>query len=499
VELKSDRGTLKFLVDTGSNKNYINPKRVKNALPVKNPQCVKVQSIGGTKKIDKYVNFNPFPKSQFSFKSQFFVLDFHNFFDGLIGYEFLQQIKATINADKNLLNLPDLSIQMIKKFPINNKVTINANETRHVKIPVNLRNGDFYLPVTEIQPFIFINEGIYRATDNVAVLAISNNSDKKQNLFIKQQKAELNNFEIRNPCDKDNQIHEDIFSKLRLNHLNNEERTAILKLVANNQKVFYKKGDKLKFSSSLKHRIITKDEIPVYSKTYRYPHVHKQEVRTQVSELLDHNIIRHSTSPWSSPVWIVPKKLDASGKKKWRMVIDYRKLNEKTIDDRYPIPNITDTLDKLGKAQYFSALDLWSGFHQIKIDPRDIEKTAFTVENGHYEFLKLLFGLKNAPASFQRIMDNILREFLGKNCVIYLDDILVYSTSLQEHIEVLDKIFKKLQTFNLKVQLDKCDFLKKETSYLGHVITKEGVKPNPDKISAILNWPLPRNETELLK
>ena len=107
------------------------------------------------------------------------------------------------------------------------------------------------------------------------------------------------------------------------------------------------------------------------------------------------------------------------------------------------------------------------------------------------------FGLKNAPATFQRVMDNVLREFLGKTCVIYLDDILIFSTSLQEHAESLDKILKKIQSFNLKIQLDKCDFFKKETCYLGHVITTEGVKPNPEKIKAIKLWPLPKTEKEL--
>lgn len=145
--------------------------------------------------------------------------------------------------------------------------------------------------------------------------------------------------------------------------------------------------------------------------------------------MLDQGIIRPSFSPWSSPIWIVPKKLDASGKQKWRLVIDYRKINEKTIDDKYPIPNITDILDKLGKANYFSTLDLASGFHQIEIHPNDIPKTAFTVEHGHYEFVRMPFGLKNAPSTFQRVMDNVLQGLQGKICLVYMDDIIIFSTS----------------------------------------------------------------------
>lgn len=146
------------------------------------------------------------------------------------------------------------------------------------------------------------------------------------------------------------------------------------------------------------------------------------------------------------------KPMHASGRQKWRLVIDYRKLNEKTVDDKYPLPNITDILDKLGRCQYFSTLDLASGFHQIEVHPRDTSKTAFTVEHGLYEFVRMPFGLKNAPATFQRVMDHVLRGLIGTCCLVYMDDIIVFSTSLQEHLENLRKIFSALRKANLKIQ-----------------------------------------------
>lgn len=270
-----------------------------------------------------------------------------------------------------------------------------------------------------------------------------------------------------------------------------------MKLISQYDDIFFLEGNQLSFTSAIKHTIKTKDEVPIHAKSYRYPFCHRDEVKRQIAQLLDQGIIRHSNSPWTSPVWIVPKKLDASGKKKWRLVIDYRKLNEKTIDDRYPIPNITDILDKLGRCMYFTTLDLASGFHQVEVDERDIPKTAFSVENGHYEFLRMPFGLKNAPSTFQRVMDNVLREHIGVICLVYMDDIIVFSTSLTEHIDNLAKIFKTLRKHNLKVQLDKSEFLQKEVAFLGHIVTPDGVKPNPDKIQIIKKWPLPSNEKEL--
>lgn len=192
-------------------------------------------------------------------------------------------------------------------------------------------------------------------------------------------------------------------------------------------------------------------------------------------------IIRKSRSRYSSPIIVIPKKKDQSGVNKFRIVVDYRRLNQVTIDDKYPLPNIDGILDKLGKAQYVSTLDLAKGYHQILMSEKDIEKTAFITPAGLYDFVRMPFGLKNAPATFQRLMNEILREYINKICIVYLDDILIFSTTLEEHEQSLNNIFKILQENNLKIQMDKCSLLKKETEFLAHVLTREGNQTKPRK------------------
>lgn len=285
--------------------------------------------------------------------------------------------------------------------------------------------------------------------------------------------------------------------KIRTEHLNEEEKKELTKVIKEFQCIFPADNETLTHTSCIKHEIRTSDEIPTYSKSYRYPECYREEIKNQVDKLLKEKIIRESYSPWSSPVWVVPKKLDASGKQKFRMVIDYRKVNSKTIDDKYPIPNISDILDKLGKNIYYTTLDLASGFHQIEMDENSIPKTAFNTENGHFEFLRMPFGLKNAPATFQRLINFVLRDYINKICLVYLDDIIILGTSLQEHIENIRKILFKLKEYNLKIQIDKSEFLQKEVAYLGHIVSSEGVKPNPSKIQAVQEFPIPKTPKEI--
>lgn len=246
---------------------------------------------------------------------------------------------------------------------------------------------------------------------------------------------------------------------------------------------------------SVEHEIPLEPGKPAPNRpVYRLSPGELDELKTQLQDLLDRGFITPSTSPFGAPILFVPKK---DGTR--RLVVDYRLLNSITIKNRYPLPRIDDLMDQLQGATVFSKLDLASGYHQIRVAEADQHKTAFRTRFGHFEFKVLPFGLTSAPATFMRLMHDVFMPFLDKFVIVYLDDILVYSKTPEDHLEHLRQVLEVLRKHKLFAKLKKCEFGVPTLEFLGHVISGEGIQTDPKKIKSITEWPTPRSSVDVLR
>lgn len=231
---------------------------------------------------------------------------------------------------------------------------------------------------------------------------------------------------------------------------------------------------------------------PVNVRPYRYPYFQKNEIEKQAREMLDAGIIRRSGSAFSSPVLLIRKK-DGT----FRFCIDYRALNAVTVPDRFPIPTTDELFDELGAARFFTKLDLRSGYHQIRMHEADVYKIAFRTHDGHFEFLVMPFGLTNAPSTFQAAMNEIFWPLLRRFVIVFFDNILIYSSSITEHVQHLTAVLSPLQAQHFFIKFSKCSFCCTTVDYLGHIISEGKLMADPAKIEVMCAWPTPKSVKQL--
>ena len=255
-----------------------------------------------------------------------------------------------------------------------------------------------------------------------------------------------------------------------------------------NYHVFTANPSKPSINSHVKHTIDTGEARPIKRRPKRLTHEEQEIEKVHIKQMLENGIIRKSKSPWAAPVVMVPKPDGTI-----RFCVNYTALNSVTKPDRYPLPRIDETIDKLKGMKYLSTLDLASGFWQVAMDEKDREKTAFISTVGLYEFNVMPFGLCNSPATFQRMMDEVCEGLNWRVGSDYIDDIIIGSLTFEEHLQSLQELFNRLTEYGLTIKLQKCKFCREKLLFLGHVVSRHGVLPNPEKVKAVKALQPPTN------
>ena len=398
-----------------------------------------------------------------------------------------------IEEGVQLASLPMIMEDAANRICIARTTHIRPRSIQVVSIKITTTDEDVVIFKKEIKPGVYVGEVLTRAKNGQGLVPILNATEEEVIVdgnfeleysgfseFNEVDSCELGNINTITSSEDNVRISK-LLEEISLDQsLSDTEKGSMHSIFKDFHDIFLLPGDSLSYTNVLRHEIpILPGTAPINVRQYRLPEAHKAEINRQVTEMLEQDIIVPSKSPWNSPIILVPKKAGVDGKKKWRLVVDFRQLNEQTVKTVFPIPRIDEILDQLGNSRYFTTLDLEKGYHQVLMDEVDREKTAFSTGVGHYEFKRMPFGLTGAPATFQRIMNCILTGLQGIDCFVYLDDIVVYGRDLEQHGERLRKVFQALRESNLKVNTKKCQFLRKEVVYLGHKCTRDGVLPDP--------------------
>ena len=284
---------------------------------------------------------------------------------------------------------------------------------------------------------------------------------------------------------------QDMLNKMDV-ELSTEQEDRVKQLLHENREVFSTSEFDLGRTNLVQHRIDTGINRPFKQQLRRHPMAYLPVIDEHVDKMLANDICEPSFSPWASNVVLV-KKSDGT----LRFCIDYRQLNNLTVKDSYPLPRIDTCFDALGGARYFSTLDLRQGYWQVENDPETADKTTFITRKGAFKFKVLPFGLSNAPAVFQRLMNLVMQGLTWEACLVFLDDIIVLSSTFEQHLERLEAVFQRLRWANLKLKPSKCKLFQLKVKFLGSVVSEKGIEPDPDKLTAISEWPVPENLTEV--
>ena len=464
-------------------------------------------------------------------QQSFYVIE--NFKHNIIlGLDFLTNQKASLNFDTRTLVLQSGMTEVPLLGSKNNDSSICFISTVHdesipprseVLIPVKTigKSINSKIGIIEANPALVSKQNIIGANclvhirNNESVLQILNPTNAKIRLSkntkigkfcdihtitqeIDDNILNIDNLNVNTDTSNDDlkyiKIAKNLNFDLEQSDLTEKQKLSLLSLLGKNRDVFATSLSELGCTELYPHRIDTGDAAPVQQRPYRASPEAKGIISEKVQEMLEHNIIEPSQSEWHSPVVLVQKK-----NKEYRFAVDFRRVNSLVQKKIYPLPKMEDIFDTLGeaKAKYYSVVDMFNGYWQQKLHPDTKHKTAFTCHEGVFEFNKLPFGLSNSPHSFQLALSEVLRGLNWKIALVYMDDILIFSRSFEEHLQHLAALFDKLKEANLKLKPTKCRFAAKEVKFLGHVLSKDGIAVDTSKTDAVSTFPKPQNTTDV--
>lgn len=438
-----------------------------------------------------------------SIKHTFHVVpdDFNIPSDGIIGKDFNKLYSCKIDYGDMSFTIRNNEYEI--SVPINSEPKQNT-----ISLPPRVECYRIFHLKSYSEPSVILNQeispGVFIPTTIVAdknpVLKVLNTNSELKSISNKIPKVyKLSDFNIfvaqhaTNPSELITESRLKELNQLFAKNVPDYVRSELIQLCSQFADVFALPNDKMTVNNFYVQKFRTRDDDPVYVKNYRLPKTQKDEIDTQVKKLLDNDLIEPSISQFNSPLILVPKK-SLNGVKKWRMCVDYRLLNKKLIPDKYPLPRIDDILDSLGKAKFFSVLDLYSGFHQIPLDEAAREMTAFSTDKGSFQWKVLPFGINVAPNSFSRMMALAFAGLPPQQAFIYMDDIIVIGGSINHHLHNLQKVFEVCRKYNLKLNPEKCEFFRHEVTFLGHNCSEKGIKPDNKKLDAIDKYPRPHDK-----
>jgi len=346
---------------------------------------------------------------------------------------------------------------------------------------------------TELMPGVRVARVLFGDRTNEAPIRIVNLGERVVRLVKDQSIGGLHPVQVTEPARDDQKEEERSGSSLTDGLMNDipeevpeQAKTALRELLTKFEDVFSATEGDLGRTNITEHKIDTGTARPIRQPLRRQPLPYRDAIDKHLDQMLDSGVIEPAMSEWAANV-VLAKKKDGT----LRFCIDYRQLNAQTRKDSYPLPRTDECLDALSGAEWFSTLDLRSGYHQVAMDPKDSDKTAFVTRKGIFRWRVMPFGLCNAPATFQRLMDIVLSGLNFEICLVYLDDVIVFGQSWEEHLERLSSVFQRLRSARLKLKPSKCHLLRRTVEFLGHIVSKAGIAVDPSKVQEVAAWPTP--------